>query len=47
MKLFTIKKIEDQASYIVQHRTINILIKQRLSLEMEENNKTKKIEISI
>lgn len=37
------KRIGDQANYTVQQRTINVLIKQKLNLEMEENNKTKKL----
>lgn len=37
------KKIGDQASYMVEKRTINVLIKQKLNLELSNEDKTKKL----
>ncbi|MDD4795860.1 MAG: GreA/GreB family elongation factor [Bacilli bacterium] len=37
------KKIGDQTSYTVEQRIINIFIKQKSNLKMEENNKYKKM----
>lgn len=37
------KKIGDQASYTVQQKTIKVLIKQKLNLELLDEDKTKKL----